>query len=194
MEEERYEVRLSGSGGQGIIMAAIVLAEAAGVYDEKYVCQSQSYGPEARGGTSKAEVIISNQTIDYPKAIKPDLLLTMNQEACNTYFPDLKTEGLLVVDSTLVHQIPTNRVAAIPFTQIARKEIGKEMVANMVALGAVGVLSQIISLKNLEQALMARVPKGTEEINRKALHAGIEAAKEIDLKDLPLLAIEEEEI
>ena len=194
MEEERYEIRLSGSGGQGIIMAAIVLAEAAGVYDEKYVCQSQSYGPEARGGTSKAEVIISNQTIDYPKAIKPDLLLTMNQEACNTYFPDLKTEGLLVVDSTLVHQIPTNRVAAIPFTQIARKEIGKEMVANMVALGAVGVFSQIISLKNLEQALMARVPKGTEEINRKALHAGIEAAKKIDLKNLPLSAIEEEEI
>lgn len=194
MEEERYEIRLSGSGGQGIIMAAIVLAEAAGVYDEKHVCQSQSYGPEARGGTSKAEVIISNQTIDYPKATKPDLLLTMNQEACNTYFPDLKTEGLLVVDSTLVHQIPTNRVAAIPFTRIARKEIGKEMVANMVALGAVGVLSQIISLKNLEQALMARVPKGTEEINRKALHAGIEAAKRIDLKDLPLLVIEEEEV
>jgi len=194
MEEERYEIRLSGSGGQGIIMAAIVLAEAAGVYDEKHVCQSQSYGPEARGGTSKAEVIISNQTIDYPKATKPDLLLTMNQEACNTYFPDLKTEGLLVVDSTLVHQIPTNRVAAIPFTRIARKEIGKEMVANMVALGAVGVLSQIISLKNLEQALMARVPKGTEEINRKALHAGIDAGKRIDLKDLPLLVIEEEEV
>ncbi len=194
MAEERYEVRLSGSGGQGIIIAAIVLAEAAGVYDEKFVCQSQSYGPEARGGTSKAEVIISNQTIDYPKAIKPDLLLSMNQEACDTYFPDLKTDGLLVVDSTLVHQVPTNRVAAIPFTRIARKEIGKEMVANMVALGAVGVLSQIISLKNLEQALMARVPKGTEEINRKALHAGIEAAKKIDLKNLSLSAIEEEEI
>ena len=194
MDEERYEIRLSGSGGQGIIMAAIVLAEAAGVYDEKYVCQSQSYGPEARGGTSKAEVIISNQIIDYPKTIEPDLLLTMNQEACNTYFPDLKAEGLLVVDSTLVQQIPTNRVAAIPFTRIARKEIGKEMVANMVALGAVGVLSQNISLKSLEQALMARVPEGTEEINRKALHAGIEAAKRIDLKDMLLLAIEEEEV
>ncbi len=194
MAEERYEVRLSGSGGQGIIIAAIVLAEAAGVYDEKFVCQSQSYGPEARGGTSKAEVIISNQTIDYPKAIKPDLLLSMNQEACDTYFSDLKTDGLLVVDSTLVHQVPTNRVAAIPFTRIARKEIGKEMVANMVALGAVGVLSQIISLENLEKALLARVPKGTEEINRKALHTGIEAAKKIDLKNLPLSVIEEEEI
>ena len=194
MEEERYEVRLSGSGGQGIIMAAIILAEAAGVYDEKFVCQSQSYGPEARGGTSKAEVIISNQTIDYPKAIKPDLLLSMNQEACDTYFPNLKTDGLLVVDSTLVHQVPTNRVVAIPFTRIAREEIGKEMVANMVALGAVGVLSQIISLESLEQALMARVPKGTEEVNRKALHTGMEAAKKIDLKNLPISDIEEEEI
>ena len=183
MQEKRYEVRLSGSGGQGIIMAAIILAEAAGVYDEKYVCQSQSYGPEARGGTSKAEVIISNQAIDYPKAIKPDLLLAMNQEACNTYSPDLKTEGLLVVDSTLVHQIPPNRTVAIPFTQIARKDIGKEMVANIVALGAVGVLSQAVSLKSLEKALMDRAPKGTGEINRKALRAGIEAAKKIEYQE-----------
>ena len=186
MQEKRYEVLLSGSGGQGIIMAAIILAEAAGVYDEKYVCQSQSYGPEARGGTSKAEVVISNQVIDYPKAIKPDLLLTMNQEACNTYSPDLKTEGLLVVDSTLVHQIPAHRVFAIPFTQIARKDIGKEMVANIVALGAVGVLSKTVSLKSLEKALMARVPKGTDEINRKALKTGIKAAKKIDLQALSL--------
>lgn len=184
VKEERYEIRLSGSGGQGIIMMAIVLAEAAGVYDEKVVCQSQSYGPEARGGSSKAEVIISRQTIDYPKVIKPDLLMAMNQESCDTYFQYLKTQGLLVVDSTLVHQIPTNHVAAIPFTQIARNDIGDEMVANMVALGAVGVLSQIISLHSLEQALMARVPEGTGEINIKALHAGIKAAKEIDLKNL----------
>ncbi|HDZ90516.1 MAG: 2-oxoacid:acceptor oxidoreductase family protein [Deltaproteobacteria bacterium] len=194
MEDERYEIRLSGSGGQGIIMAAIVLAEAAGVYDLKYVCQTQSYGPEARGGTSKAEVIISNTPIDYPKAIRPDLLLTMNQEACDTYFHDLKTGGLLVVDSTLVRQIPPCRVAAIPFTKIAREEINKEMVANMVALGAVGELSPVISLKGLEQALMARVPRGTEDINRRALNAGIEAAKRFDLQDFPMTATVEEEI
>ena len=194
MQAERYEVRLSGSGGQGIIIAAVVLAEAAGVYDEKYVCQSQSYGPEARGGTSRAEVIISNQPIDYPKAIKPDLLLAMNQEACDIYATELKTDGLLVVDSTWVKQVPPNCAAAFPFTEIARNDIGKEMVANMVALGAVGFLSQAVSLKSLEQALMARVPKGTDEINRKALKAGIKAAKKIDLKAPPLSVIEEEEV
>ena len=193
MEEDRYEIRMSGSGGQGIIMAAIILAEAAGVYDGKHVCQTQSYGPEARGGTSKAEVIISTQAVDYPKAIQPDILLAMNQEACDTYSPDLKTEGLLLVDATLVHQIPTNRVVAIPFTRIARNDMGKEMVANMVSLGAVGFFSQSVSLKSLEKALMARVPKGTEKINLKALHAGIEAAKEIDLENLPRLTIGEEE-
>jgi len=132
MTEDRYEIRLSGSGGQGIIMAAIVLAEACGVYDGKHVCQTQSYGPEARGGTSKAEVVISSQTIDYPRATKIDLLLAMNQASCDTYFWDLKPDGLLVVDATFVDQLPTSRAIAIPFTQIAREEVGKELVANMV--------------------------------------------------------------
>ena len=192
MKRERYEIRLSGSGGQGIIMAAIILAEAAGVYDGKYVCQSQSYGPEARGGTSKAEVIVGNRTIDYPKAIRPDLLLAMNQEACDSYSSELKPEGVLVVDSTLVQQFSTGRAVAIPFTRIARNEIGKEMVANMVSLGALGVVSQIVSITSLEKALLSRAPKGTEEINLKALHAGIEAAKGIDLKNLPESGMEEE--
>ncbi|MBW1702989.1 MAG: 2-oxoacid:acceptor oxidoreductase family protein [Deltaproteobacteria bacterium] len=187
MTVDRYEIRFSGSGGQGIIMAAIVLAEAAGVYDKKYVCQTQSYGPEARGGTSKAEVVISNKTIDYPKAIKPDLLLAMNQASTDTYFWDLKPDGLLVVDATLVKQIPTSRVVAIPFTQIARKKVGKDLVANIVALGSVGYLCQLVSL-TLEAALMKRVPKGTEEINLKALRAGIRIAKKVSLdgqKGLP---------
>lgn len=87
---ERYEIRLSGSGGQGLIIAGIILAEAAGIYDGKFVCQTQSYGPEARGGASKAEVVISDEEIDYPKAIKPDLLLAMNQKSCDVYFFDLK--------------------------------------------------------------------------------------------------------
>ena len=185
MQEKRYEIRLSGSGGQGIIMAAIILAEAAGVYEGKHVCQTQSYGPEPRGGASKAEVVISNKVIDYPKAIKPDFLLAMNQASCDLYFPDLKPQGLLLVDSTLVNQIPTGRSVAIPFTEIARKEIGKELVANVVALGAVGYLSKIVSLKNLESALMARIPKGTETLNQMAFSAGIKAAKKIDLSTLP---------
>ena len=193
MEEDRYEIRFGGSGGQGIIMAALVLAEAAGVYEGKYVCQTQSYGPEARGGFSKAEVVISNKPIDYPKAMKPDLLLAMNQPSCDAYYLDLKLEGLLVVDSTLVTQVPTNRVVALPFTEIARKKVGKEFVANMVALGAVGYLSKIVSIRSLIKALMAKVPKSTEKINRQALNAGFRAAQKVVLDALPPFTVPEEE-
>jgi len=171
---ERYEIRLSGSGGQGLITAGIILAEAVGVYEGKFVCQSQSYGPEARGGASKSEVIVSDEEIDYPKAIKPDVLLAMNQSACDTYLFDRKPGGRLIVDTTLVTQLPTTTAVGIPFTRIARTEVGSETAANMVALGA---LTRIVSPKNLEAAVLARVPPGTEEMNKKALAAGFKAAR-----------------
>jgi 2-oxoglutarate ferredoxin oxidoreductase subunit gamma len=189
----RYDIRFAGSGGQGIIMAALILADAVGVYDGKHVCQTQSYGPEARGGNSRAEVVISQKVIDYPKATRLDLLLAMNQKACDTSFQDLKPEGLLVVDATLVAQVPTRRVVAIPFTQIARKDVGEALGANMVALGAIGYLAQVVSLESLEAALVARVPKGTGEMNRKALHAGIREARKVDLNALPRLVTSGEE-
>lgn len=193
MMEDRYEIRFSGSGGQGIIMAAIIMAEAAGVYEGKYVCQTQSYGPEARGGSSKAEVVISKNQIDYPKAIRLDMLVAMNQTACDAYFWDLKPDGLLVVDRGLVKQVPTNRVVAIEFTNIARKETGKEMVANMVALGTVGSLCRVVSYKKLESAVKGKVPKGTEEMNLKAFRAGVRAAKKVSLEALPPSIFPEEE-
>src|SRR5512136_1515261 len=115
----RYEIRLSGSGGQGLILMGIILAEAIGVYDGKYVAQTQSYGPEARGGSSKAEVIVSDEEIDYPKAIRLDLLLAMNQRSCDDYYKDLKPGGILIVDSTYVTQIPVAQAFQIPFTRIA---------------------------------------------------------------------------
>ncbi len=173
----RYEIRLSGSGGQGLIIAGIILAEAAGIYDGKFVCQTQSYGPEARGGASKAEVVVSDEEIDYPKAIKPDIMLAMNQKSCDAYFFDLKPNGILIVDSTFVKQLPTTRAIAIPFTQIARSKLQRELVANNVALGSLATLTSVVSLNSLEAAVLARVPPGTEDLNRKALEAGIEAAK-----------------
>jgi len=172
----RYEIRLAGSGGQGLILAGIILAEAAGIYDGKFVCQTQSYGPAARGGASKAEVVISDGEIDYPKAIQPDVLLAMNQKSLDTYIADLKPDGLLIVDAILVPEVPVSRFIAIPFTRIAR-ELGKEMAANIVALGALAALSGAVTLESLEKAVLARVPKGTEELNRKALAAGVAAAR-----------------
>lgn len=189
--DDRYEIRFSGSGGQGIITAAVIMADGVGTFSNKHVCQTQSYGPEARGGKSKAEVVISESPIDYPKALHVDLLLAMNQTACDAYFFDIKPDGLLVVDGGLVQQLPTSRSVSIPFTQIAIEQIGKELVANMVALGAVGYLCGQVSLKGLEQALLARVPKGTEQMNVDALRVGIEEAKKIDLDALPRSVLSE---
>jgi len=173
----RYEIRLSGSGGQGLIVAGIILAEAAGIYDGKFVCQTQSYGPEARGGASKSEVVISDEEIDYPKAVKPDLLLAMSQRSCDAFFFDLKPNGILIVDSTFVKQLPTNIAMGIPFTQLAREKLGSEMVANIIALGALATISGVVSLNSLEAAVLNRVPAGTEQLNKSALALGIEAAK-----------------
>jgi 2-oxoglutarate ferredoxin oxidoreductase subunit gamma len=169
---------LSGSGGQGIIVAGIILAEAAGIYEGKEVCQTQAYGPEARGGASKSEVVISDGEIDYPKAIKPDLVLAMNQKACDSYCHDLKPGGLIIVDASLVKDLPATRAIALPFTQIARQELGKEMVANIVALGALAGISGVVAVESLEKAVLARVPAGTEELNRRALAAGVAAAEQ----------------
>lgn len=189
----RYEIRLSGSGGQGIILAAIVLAEAAAVYEGREVCQSQAYGPEARGGSSKSEVVISNRPIDYPKATRPHLLLAMNQASYDAYHANIRPEGLIVVDESSVSQVSPGRVVAIPFTRIARKELGREVVANMVALGAVGYFSKAVSQKNLEAALTARMPKGTKDLNLKALRAGIKAAKKVDLAALPAAPVAQDD-
>jgi 2-oxoglutarate ferredoxin oxidoreductase subunit gamma len=176
---ERLEIRLAGSGGQGLILAGVILAEAAGIYEGKFVTQTQSYGPEARGGASKSEVVVSDQEIDYPQAVKPDILLCMSQTACDTYIFDVKPEGTLIVDASLVHHLPTTRALGLPFTRIAREDIGREMMANIVALGALAQLTGIVKLENLEKALLARVPKGTEDKNRAALKAGVKAAQDL---------------
>jgi len=160
-----------------LILMGIILAEAAGVYDGKYVAQTQSYGPEARGGSSKSEVIVSDEEIDYPKAMKLDLLLAMNQKSCDEFYPDLKPDGILIVDSTFVSQVPTPKAFQVPFTRIAREKLKKEVVANIVALGALTQLCPIVSPKAMERAVLARVPKGTEKLNREALRAGMAAAR-----------------
>ena len=161
-----------------MILMGIILAEAIGVYDGKHVAQTQSYGPEARGGSSKSEVIVSDEEIDYPKAMELDLLLAMNQKSCDEFFPDLKPEGILIVDSTFVTQVPTPKVFQIPFTRIAREKFNREVVANIIALGALSQLTPIVSAKAIESAVLAKVPKGTEKLNRDALRAGMNAAKQ----------------
>jgi 2-oxoglutarate ferredoxin oxidoreductase subunit gamma len=173
---ERYELCLSGFGGQGLILAGIILAEAIGIHEGKYVSQTQSYGPEARGGKSKAEVVVSDEPIDYPKPTDIDLLLAMSQDACDTYYIDLKAEGILVVDSTFVSEVPSNQAISVPCTKIAT-DLGLKMVANIVSLGAISEVSDIVSYDSLKKAILSRAPKGTEKLNLAALSEGAKAAK-----------------
>ncbi len=176
----RYEFRLSGSGGQGLILAGKILAEAAAIYDGKNATQSQSYGPEARGGSSRSEVIVSDEEIDYPKALNIDLLLCFTQEACDKYCTDVKDNGILLVDRSYVTKTPKGkyRMYSLPITETAEARVGKALVANIVALGIITQLTGIISRGAVEAAILSRVPKGTEELNLQAFNAGIELAQQ----------------
>jgi 2-oxoglutarate ferredoxin oxidoreductase subunit gamma len=175
----RYEVRLSGEGGQGLVLAGKVLAEAAAIYDDMNATQSQSYGPEARGGASRSEVIISDDDIDYPKAVNIDLLLALTQESVNRYSKDLKDDGILLVDEEAVTELPDGsfKVYKVPIITLAQEKTGRALVANIVALGIITELADVVSHEAVESAIQARVPKGTEELNLKAFKAGVEAAK-----------------
>ncbi len=174
----KIEVRLSGSGGQGMILAGIILAEAAGVYDGKNVVQTQSYGVEARGGASRAEVIISDEEIVFPEITRPDILLAMNQPSVDKFSGSLKEGGVLIVDSGHVKAFPATKSKAymVPITLMAQKA-GGLIVANIVALGALVGLTGVASEEALRKAVLARVPKGTEELNKRALDMGLQAAK-----------------
>lgn len=177
-----FEFRLAGSGGQGLILAGIILAEAAGVHEGFYVVQTQSYGPESRGGASRAEVIISKQIITYPKVIRPDVVLCLTEEACRRYAADVADGGLVVVDEEVAKALPalqeSVRVVRLPFLRAAREQWGREIVANIVALGAIVALSDMIAPEAVEKALVERVPKGTIELNKKAFSHGLQMARE----------------
>lgn len=179
VDQNRFEIRLSGSGGQGMIFASVVLCEAIGLSGSKNVVQSQSYGPEARGGASKADVVISSEEIYYPKAMKLDLLLAMTQEALDTYYKDLKDEGMLIVDTTLVTNFPTDNYYGIPFTRMAREQVGHIVVSNVVALGAICALTDLVPMEKLTEAVLARAPRGSEDRNRKAIKIGYDEALNI---------------
>ncbi|MCK9223818.1 MAG: 2-oxoacid:acceptor oxidoreductase family protein [Candidatus Muirbacterium halophilum] len=180
MKKKRVEIRLSGSGGQGLILGGVILAEAAAIYDGKNATQSQSYGPEARGGASKSEVIISDEEILFPKTENIDVLLCLTQQSCDSYVCGLEKDRLLVVDSFYVKSLPKDytNVISIPFTEIARDEFKTPMVVNIIAIGAISEMTGSVSKQAMEKAVLSRVPKGTEELNKKALHRGIELAKQ----------------
>jgi 2-oxoglutarate ferredoxin oxidoreductase subunit gamma len=169
---DRLEIRCSGSGGQGMILAAVIMAEAIGYDYRKNVVQTQSYGPEARGGASKADVVVSTNEIYYPKALKLDVLLAMTQESCDKYLADMREGGTLVIDNELVTDVPEVPHYGLPFTRLAREEAGHPMVANVIALGAIAAFTGVVDKEHLIRAVLERAPRGTEEKNKAAVEIG----------------------
>ena len=172
LQNDRTEIRLAGEGGQGMILAGIILAEAAAVHDGKNAVQTQSYGPEARGGASKAEVVIARGEIDYPEVLSADVLVALSQEACDKYASSLKKDGLLIVDQDKVGRVPVNSAVRAPITRMAEAATGKAITANVAALGVLVGLTGVVSRAAIEQAVAVRAPKGTEAANAAALAAG----------------------
>jgi 2-oxoglutarate ferredoxin oxidoreductase subunit gamma len=154
--DERIEIRLAGEGGQGMIFAGVLLAEAAAIYDDKNAVQTQNYGPEARGGASKAEVIIGTGEIDYPEVINADVLVALSQEACDKYASNLKKDGLLIVDEEKVGRVPVTSAIKVPISRLALETTGKAFTANVIALGLLVGLTQIVSREAIKKAVLAR--------------------------------------
>ncbi len=177
--DKRTEVRLAGEGGQGMILAGIILAEAAAIYEGKYVTQTQSYGPESRGGASRSEVVISDGEIDHPEVLQPDVVLALSQEAYDKFGKTVRAGGLLIVDEDGVRPGAGFQGVKVPIARIAYETTGKAITANTVALGVLVGLTGLVSRQAIEKAVAARAPKGTAEMNRKALQAGLAAAEQV---------------
>lgn len=175
----RTEVRLAGEGGQGMILAGIILAEAAAIHDGKNAVQTQSYGPEARGGASKAEVVISSGEIDHPEVLEADVVVALSQEAFKKFASSVKPGGWLIVDADKVDSSAAPQAVRLPITKMAVETTGKIITANTVALGVLVGLTDVVSRDAIEKAVTARAPRGTEDMNRKALQAGFDAAEKV---------------
>lgn len=188
----RYEIRIAGSGGQGILLAGIILAEAA-LLDGNYVAQSQSYGPETRGGNSISDIILSDGEIDYPQAMKLDLLIALTQMGCNRNLAGMREDGLVIVDSDLVESVPWEKVVSLPFCQTAQ-EVGEARAINMAALGAVAAFCPRISRKAIVDIMSRRLPPDKVEANLVAFDKVLKLASSMKSHMEPAAPIEEFEI
>ena len=172
----RKEIKMAGFGGQGIILMGIVLAKAAGYYEGKEIAQTQSYGPEARGGACRAEVVISDEQIDYIKTLNPDIFIAMSQTALDKYINEINPDTTKVfVDETLVRKVPHNikHFFRIPASRLAEERCGNRMVANTVMLGAVVKITNIISIEALRSAITEQLDPKIQGINLKAFGAAL---------------------
>lgn len=170
---KKIEIRISGLGGQGVVLAGQILGRAA-VYDGKNAVQTQSYGAEARGSAAKSEVIISDGKIGFPMVRKCDILVAMSQDALNKHIKDLKEDGILIVDTTNVKTIPETKAKTlkIPATEHAEKTLGNKIYANMLILGVLTKTTSVVSKKAVEKAIEEALPEDVAEPNKHAYREG----------------------
>jgi 2-oxoglutarate ferredoxin oxidoreductase subunit gamma len=178
---ERCRLVFSGSGGQGVITAAIILAEAAVLYENLVAVQSQVYGPAARGGATRTDVIISKSTINYPKVIQPNVLVCLTQEAYNKYYPIIRPGGLLITDNRFVkiQRKVDAQQKELPMYRNVMENIGKPIVFNICMLGAVIALTKIVKSDSIMEVLKDRIPQGFIEMNRNALELGMKLTEDV---------------
>lgn len=179
LPQDPYQLRLSGSGGQGLITAGVILAEA-GLLEGYRVAQTQSYGPEARLGASRSEVILSSRPIAYPEVSEPDFLLSISQDAFDKYGSQMPEKSLILVDDFYVtlsrSESYPQQIYALPIIHTA-EELGNKLVSNVVALGALNRLLELVSEAHLKEAVLRRVPAKYRELNAGALEAGARLAQ-----------------
>jgi 2-oxoglutarate ferredoxin oxidoreductase subunit gamma len=175
MMPKRVEVRISGLGGQGVVLAGEILGRAA-VYDGKYAVQTQSYGAEARGSAAKSEVIISDKKIGFPKVRKCDILITMSQNALNKHIDDLKENGILLVDRDKIKDVPKvkAKVFSISATRIAETELKSRIYANAIMLGVLTKITSVVSEEAVKKAIIDSVSEETKETNLEGFGKGLE--------------------
>ncbi len=177
----RTEIKLAGFGGQGIVLAGFILGKALSIYDKKNAVLTQSYGPEARGGSCSADVVTSDGNIDFPEVTVPNISVIMSQEAYTKYGQNIKKNGILLIDEDLVKLDKINKnikIYSIPSTRIA-EELGRKIVANIVMIGFFAAVTNTVSIDGMKKSLMDSVPKGTEELNMNALLKGFEFGNNI---------------
>ena len=173
----KVSVRLSGTGGQGLLLAGRILAEAAAIHDGLNVVLSNSYGPEARGGASRSEVVMSRGEVDDIRRVTFDVLVCLSQKACDSYYGDLIENGTLIVDSTSVLVVPTSRLIEIPMTKMAVEDCGNRMVTNIISLGALCGATNVVTLDALKKAVRSTMRSELHQLNLKALQLGYDAAQ-----------------
>ena len=172
---ERSRIVFSGSGGQGVITAAIILAKAAAIFEGKNAIQSQSYGAAARGGATRTDIVIADSEINFPKVIQPNILVSLTQESYNKFSPIIRPGGLLIVDSkyvTIGKKVDAKH-RVLPMYEMVLKEIGKPIVFNICMLGALIGITRLIKPESILKVLETTIPKDFMEMNKKALEMGI---------------------